>query len=85
MELRLSDTAKEDIRFFHKTGQKGILKKIERLLGEMKESPFKGSGKPEPLKFDLAGKWSRRINDEHRILYTVEKDFIQVHSLKGHY
>jgi toxin YoeB len=51
----------------------------------MKESPFKGSEKPEPLKFDLAGKWSRRINDEHRILYTVEKDFIQVHSLKGHY
>ena len=49
MELRLSDTAKMDIHYFLKTGQKSIVKKIENLLKEIKENPFEGSGKPEAL------------------------------------
>jgi len=51
----------------------------------MLETPFEGIGKPETLKFSLTGKWSRRINQEHRIIYEVEADFIKVYSLRGHY
>jgi len=51
----------------------------------MKKHPFEGIGKPEPLKHELSGKWSRRINEEHRIIYDVTDDIINVYSLKGHY
>jgi toxin YoeB len=55
------------------------------LLLSIKESPFAGIGKPEALKYNLSGKWSRRITDADRIIYSVAKNLIQVHSLKGHY
>lgn len=53
----------------------------------IEENPFTGIGKPEALKYDLSGFWSRRINREHRIVYKVyeEKKGIEIHSLKGHY
>lgn len=51
----------------------------------MKNHPFEGIGKPEPLKYELSGKWLRRINDEHRIIYDVTDNTINVYSLKGHY
>jgi len=85
MELRLTDTAKEDIRFFNRSGQSNIVKKIERLLISIKETPFSGIGKPEPLKHEYSGKWSRRIDNEHRIIYAVEGDTIYIYSAKGHY
>ncbi|RFZ81803.1 Txe/YoeB family addiction module toxin [Mucilaginibacter terrenus] len=85
MELRLTETAKEDIRFFLKSGQKQVLKKIEHLLSEIEEHPFTGIGKPEALKYNLTGMWSRRIDREHRIIYEVVEDVIFIHSLKGHY
>jgi toxin YoeB len=85
MELRLTDTAKEDIRFFLKSGQTGIVKKIEKLLTSIKETPFTGIGKPEPLKHEYTGKWSRRIDKEHRVIYDLENDIIIIYSLKGHY
>ena len=85
MELRLTDTAKEDIRFFLKSGQTGIVKKIEKLLTSIKETPFTGIGKPEPLKHEYTGKWSRRIDKEHRVIYDLENDIITIYSLKGHY
>ncbi|MDB5155734.1 MAG: Txe/YoeB family addiction module toxin [Mucilaginibacter sp.] len=85
MELKLTDTAKEDIKFFLKSGQTGIVKKIEKLLISIKETPFTGIGKPEPLKHEYTGKWSRRIDKEHRVIYDLENDAITVYSLKGHY
>ena len=85
MELRLTDTAKEDIRFFIKSGQTSVVKKIEKLLVSIQETPFSGIGKPEPLKHQYAGKWSRRIDNEHRLIYEVIGEAIFVYSLKGHY
>ncbi len=85
MELRLTDTAKEDIKFFLKSGQTSIVKKIEKLLISIKETPFTGIGKTEPLKHEYSGKWSRRIDSKHRIIYKVEGELIYVYSMKGHY
>ena len=64
-----------------------IAKRISRLLEDICEHPFWGIGKPERLKFDLTGLWSRRINSEHRIIYKVEDDMIVVEilSMKYHY
>ncbi|WP_292944659.1 MULTISPECIES: Txe/YoeB family addiction module toxin [unclassified Mucilaginibacter] len=50
-----------------------------------KETPFEGIGKPEALKHQLVGKWSRRINHEHRLIYSFDNDIISIYSLKGHY
>lgn len=86
MELRLTDSAKDDIRYFRHSGQKSILKKLEVLLLEIESHPFSGTGKPEQLKHHLTGMWSRRINGEHRIIYeVVNEEFILIHSAKGHY
>jgi toxin YoeB len=85
MELRLTDTAKEDIRFFTRSGQSHVGKRIEKLLISIKETPFRGIGKSEPLKHEYSGKWSRRINSEHRIIYAVDGDIVYIYSAKGHY
>ncbi len=85
MEVNLTDSAKEDIRFFSRSGQKDILKKIEKLLEELKQNPYSGTGKPEQLRYELSGKWSRRIYKEHRMIYVVQGDVVFVESLKGHY
>jgi len=54
-------------------------------LEELAEHPFTGTGKPEPLKHDLSGMWSRRINGEHRLVYEIEDDTVFFYSAKGHY
>ena len=64
---------------------KQLFKKIVALIISACREPFSGLGKPEPLKHDLSGCWSRRITDEHRLVYTVEKDTIKIISLKYHY
>ena len=61
------------------------LKKINSLIEEITRTPFKGSGKPEPLKFKLAGFWSRRIDRENRLVYSVKSNKITIISCKGHY
>lgn len=83
--LDFSDKAKKDIDFFKKSGNKAILKKILVLSQELIKHPFTGTGKPEPLKHELTGMWSRRINKEHRIVYEVTQQTIFIYSLKGHY
>lgn len=83
--LDFSQQAKIDIDFHKKSGNKAVLKKIFVLLNELTESPFGGTGKPEPLKHDLNAKWSRRINKEHRLIYEVIDDTVLLHSAKGHY
>jgi toxin YoeB len=85
MEVEYSPTAKNDIEFWKKSGNKKIQKKITELLLSIVETPFDGIGKPEPLKHDYSGWWSRRINREHRIVYEVLENKIIIYSFKGHY
>ena len=85
MEIELYKDAKEDLAYWKKSGNKAIQKKIQQLFTDMKNHPFEGIGKPEPLKYELSGKWSRRISDEHRIVYDVTDNTINIYSLKGHY
>ncbi len=87
MEIRFTREALDDLSYWKKIGNRQILSKIGRLLADMAEHPFSGIGKPEPLRFELAGHWSRRINSEHRIVYRVENDqiVIVVISMRFHY
>ncbi|MEO6684469.1 MAG: Txe/YoeB family addiction module toxin [Dyadobacter sp.] len=80
-----TDDAIEDLRYWKKSGQKNLLKKIEVLIQAISEDPLNGIGKPEPLKYTLSGKYSRRINQEHRIIYSLDGDTAYILSLKGHY
>jgi toxin YoeB len=84
-ELEISENAQQDIKFHKKSGSLTILKKIAVLLEELRNHPFTGTGKPEALKYELAPKWSRRINQEHRMVYDVEDNIVRIYSLKGHY
>ena len=59
--------------------------KIDRLIKDISRSPFKGLGRPEPLKHKWKGWWSRRITQEHRLIYKYEKETIFIASMKGHY
>ena len=83
--LNFSQQAQNDIGFYKKTGNKVVLKKLLTLLTEITEHPYTGTGKPESLKYNLAGMWSRRINQEHRLVNEVLDDQILIHSVKGHY
>jgi toxin YoeB len=85
MEIVLLPEALDDLKHWKRSGNKIIEKKISQILISIKETPFDGIGKPEPLKHSLSGKWSRRINGEHRLIYAIEGDIIKVYSLKGHY
>ena len=83
--LDFTDQAKEDIEFHKKSGNKSVKKKLLVLLEELRIHPFTGTGKPEPLKHQLSGCWSRRINREHRLIYEVTDQIIFILSAKGHY
>jgi toxin YoeB len=89
MEITYSPKAIQDLQYWKKSGNKIIQKKIQELIDAIEENPFEGIGKPEQLKFGLTGKWSRRINQEHRIIYTVSDQIqiviLNILSLKGHY
>ena len=85
MEINYYDEAIEDIKFWKKSGNKSIQKKIQQLIADIIEHPYEGIGKPEALRYELSGKWSRRINEEHRIIYQVADNILHIHSLKGHY
>ena len=84
MKLIFSEKAWEDYLYWQKTDKK-ILRRINLLIQDIKRSPFEGIGKPEPLKYDLSGYWSRRIDDEHRIVYKVQNDAILLSQLRYHY
>ena len=83
--LDFTDKANDDIAAHKKAGNKAILNKLLTLLEELEEHPFTGTGKPEQLKHNLSGCWSRRINREHRLVYEVTDDTVFVLSAKGHY
>ena len=77
-------TAQEDLFYWAKTDLK-ILKKIIELVEDTQKSPFSGLGKPEPLKHELKGYWSKRITDEHRLVYKVTDDSLIVIQCRRHY
>jgi toxin YoeB len=85
MEVEYSPKAIEDIKFWKKSGQTLIQKKITALITEIERTPYTGTGKPEALKHAYTGYWSRHINNEHRIIYKVTDHTIYIASLKGHY
>jgi toxin YoeB len=85
MEIIYNQKALDDLEFWKQSGNTKIQKKISELVEAIEINPFTGIGKPEALKFQLAGKWSRRINQEHRIIYKVGDDEIKIYSLKDHY
>jgi toxin YoeB len=70
--------------YWQRTDKK-ILRRINKLIKEIKRNTFEGIGKPEPLKHALSGYWSRRINDEHRIVYKASEDSILIAQLRYHY
>jgi toxin YoeB len=74
----------EDYLYWQQADKK-MLKKINALIREIERTPFEGIGKPEPLKHNLAGWWSRRINLEHRIVYKVEDDSVIILQCRYHY
>jgi toxin YoeB len=79
--------AEKDLDSHIKAGNKRHLRKIYTLFEELKEHPKTGTGKPKPLKYEQVGLWSRRIDDKHRMLYTIEDETVTVFviSLWGHY
>jgi len=84
MNIIFSKNAWEDYLSWQKEDMKAI-KKINSLLKEIQRTPFEGSGKPEALKYDLAGFWSRRITHEHRLVYQVTDESVLVYSCRYHY
>ena len=78
------DEAWEDYIYWQ-TQDKKTLKRINILLKDIERGRYDGIGKPEPLKYDLAGKWSRRITDEHRLVYQVDGQNLIVYICKYHY
>lgn len=79
--------AKEEIKAHIKSGNKANIKKLEKILIELTQNPFEGIGNPEPLKYELSGFWSRKINQKDRMIYKVEEDIVTVFviSAMGHY
>lgn len=84
MNLLFVDTAWEDYQYWQSTDKK-MVRKINELIKDTSRSPHSGIGKPEPLKHALAGYWSRRINDEHRMVYRVNGKTLEIAQLRYHY
>ncbi len=84
MRLIFSTRAWEDYLYWQQTDRK-LLRRINALLREIQRTPFEGSGKPEPLKHHLSGCWSRRLNDEHRVVYKIEDGDVLIVQLRFHY
>ena len=85
MNLIFSQHAWEDYRYWKKTDRKFLHRRINTLIQDIMRSPFEGIGKPEPLKHGLAGYWSRRINDEHRLVFEIEGDSVFFAQCRYHY
>lgn len=85
-KIALLPKAQSDLEEWKRTDEK-TFRKIKEILKDISEHPFRGIGKPEPLKHNLSGKWSRRINHSDRIIYQVNGKTVLVYvfSIKGHY
>ncbi|MFZ5553526.1 MAG: Txe/YoeB family addiction module toxin [Bacteroidota bacterium] len=85
MEVVLLPVALDHLEYWKKSGNKKAQARITELIKDILQHPFSGIGKPEPLRFELSGKWSRRITKEHRLVYAVQNNIVYVYSMKGHY
>ena len=83
-KLTFSDEAWDDYLYWQDT-DRSKLRRINQLIEDIRRSPYEGIGKPEPLKHQLAGWWSRRIDGEHRFLYRVTEQAIEISNLRNHY
>ena len=84
MRLIFSENAWEDYLYWLKIDKK-ILKRINNLIKDIQKNKYQGIGKPEPLRHNLSGYWSRRINSEHRFVYKIENEAIMIAQLRHHY
>ncbi len=84
MNVSFTENALQDYLYWQKTDKKTV-KRIHELIRDIKRSPFEGIGKTEGLKYDLAGKWSRRIDEEHRLVYQMEEDHLIIYTCRYHY
>ncbi len=84
MKVVFSENAWDDYLYWQRTDRK-LLEKINTLIKEVQRMPFEGIGKPEPLKYGFPGYWSRRINSEHRMVYKVDGDSLNIAQLRYHY
>ncbi len=84
MKLVFADQAWEDYLYWQKQDRR-MVERINLLIREAQRGPFEGIGKPEPLKHALSGYWSRRINDEHRMVYRVDDGALMIAQLRFHY
>lgn len=84
MNVLFTDIGWQDYQYWLAT-DRAILKRINRLIEECRRTPFEGTGKPEALKHQLAGYWSRRITEEHRLVYAVEDAQLVVIAARHHY
>ena len=88
MKLLWSENAWEDYLYWQQSDQE-VLRRVNTLLQDIRRSPFKGIGKPEPLRGDLAGWWSRRITGDHRIVYRArsigEEQQVEIIACRYHY
>lgn len=85
MQIILLGKSKNDLENWKRSGNVSVLNKIRKLMEDIQKTPFEGLGKPEALKYNLSGKWSRRITEKDRLVYEIFGDEIKVYSLKGHY
>lgn len=85
--VEISKEAREHLITIKRTGNKALMKKVERLFLELSENPREGSGRPEMLKHQLSGIWSRRIDQKHRMLYIIDEEIVRVIvlSMMSHY
>jgi toxin YoeB len=85
--LVLTDEASEDFDYHVQSGDKGRIKKIGKLLAELEVHPERGAGRPEMLKHQFSGCWSRRITEEHRIVYRIdnEAEEVVIYAMRNHY
>jgi len=84
MKIVFSDHALNDYHFWKKTN-KNTLNRINKLIEDIKRNPFEGIGKPEPLRYELQGCWSRRIDSTHRLVYEVTKKELRIIACRYHY
>lgn len=84
MRLLWEDRAWDDYLYWQKQDKK-TLKRINTLINDIKRNPFDGIGKPEPLKENLRGYWSRRIDDKNRVVYYEQDNIVYILACRGHY
>lgn len=84
MRIAFTESAWRDYLWFQAEDRR-LLKRINELIRDVCRSPFEGIGKPEPLKGDLSGYWSRRVNDEHRLVYTIVQGELIIVACRFHY